>query len=162
VSISDHRARILAKGGNADLRRRETIAVIVARGAPDHRSDRLAAVKPNLPDNHAVSEAHPKTNPATLTVYGADWCRDCRRSKRILAERGIAFAWIDVAAQPEIRDELTANGYPAIPVIVLPDGTILMEPSDDVLVAAVGGESDVPAAGADYSPSASSSSISSS
>lgn len=93
-----------------------------------------------------MTVTHPIANPTTLTVYGADWCGDCRRSKRLLAEREISYAWVDVAAQPEIRAELTANGYPAIPVIVLPDGRILMEPSDDELVAALEAASPVTAA----------------
>jgi glutaredoxin len=143
--------------------------IVARRPALGHRSDRPAAANADLPDNHVVSHAHPKPNPATITVYGADWCRDCRRSKRLLAERGVAFDWVDVSAQPEIRDELTANGYPAIPVIVLPDGAILMEPSDDALAAALGvadegsaARADSPSeSAADYSPSASSSSISS-
>ncbi len=84
-----------------------------------------------------MSVTHPVADPSTLTVYGADWCGDCRRSKRLLAERAVVYTWIDVAAQPEIRAELTANGYPAIPVIVLPGGAILMEPSDDELLAAL-------------------------
>ena len=84
-----------------------------------------------------MTVAHPVVNPAAVTVYGADWCGDCRRSKRLLTARGVEFDWIDVAAQPAIRDELTANGYPAIPVIVLPDGAILMEPSDEELAAAL-------------------------
>jgi len=84
-----------------------------------------------------MSAAHPVTDPTTITVYGADWCGDCRRSKRLLARRGIAFAWVDVKEQPEVRDQLRAGGYPAIPVIVLPDGTILMEPSDADLSAAL-------------------------
>ncbi|HEY5630326.1 MAG TPA: glutaredoxin family protein [Candidatus Limnocylindrales bacterium] len=84
-----------------------------------------------------MTVTHPIPNPATLTVYGADWCADCRRSKRLLAAREVDYAWVDVAAQPEIRAELTANGYPAIPVIVLPDARILMEPSDEELNAAL-------------------------
>ena len=68
----------------------------------------------------------------------------------------MAFDEVDVAAKPEIRRELTANGYPAIPVVVLPDGTILMEPSNDELTAALD------AAEATYSAPASSSSSSSS
>jgi glutaredoxin len=91
----------------------------------------------DLPDNQGMTVTHPIANPATLTVYGADWCGDCRRSKRLLAEREIAFTFVDVAAQPEIRVELTANGYPAIPVIVLPAVGILMEPSDEELSAAL-------------------------
>ena len=98
-----------------------------------------------MPDNQAMTVTHPVTNPATLTVYGADWCGDCRRAKRLLATREIAFAWVDVAAQPEIRAELTANGYPAIPVIVLPDGATLMEPSDEALGAALDAMSLAPA-----------------
>ena len=90
----------------------------------------------NLPDNQAMS-SHPVAHPATITVYGADWCGDCRRSKRLLAARDIDYEWVDVAAQPGIRAELTANGYPAIPVVVMPDGAILMEPSDAQLAAAL-------------------------
>jgi mycoredoxin len=81
--------------------------------------------------------SHPIAHPPTLTVYGADWCGDCRRSKRLIDARGIAYDWVDVARQPEVRAELSANGYPAIPVIVLADGSILMEPSDDELAAAL-------------------------
>jgi glutaredoxin len=76
---------------------------------------------------------HPIAHPTTITVYGAEWCGDCRRSKRLLTARETAYDWVDVAAEPAIRDELTASGYPAIPVIVLPNGSILMEPSDEVL-----------------------------
>lgn len=84
-----------------------------------------------------MTVTHPIPNPVKLTVYGADWCGDCRRSKRLLAAREVDYAWVDVAAQPDIRAELTANGYPAIPVIVLPDARILMEPSDEELNAAL-------------------------
>ncbi len=84
-----------------------------------------------------MSPAHPITDPTTITVYGADWCGDCRRSKRLLARRGVAFTWIDVKERPEVRDELRASGYRAIPVIALPDGAILVEPSDADLSAAI-------------------------
>ncbi len=84
-----------------------------------------------------MSQTHPIANPDTITFYGADWCPDCRRSKRLLAARGAAYEWVDVEALPEVRAELTANGYPAIPVIVLPGGGILMEPSDPDLAAAL-------------------------
>lgn len=92
-----------------------------------------------MPDNRGMSVTHPIADPASLTVYGADWCGDCRRTKRLLAEFGVDYDWVDVEAQPEIRAELTANGYPAIPVVVLPGGSILMEPSNDQLAAALAG-----------------------
>jgi glutaredoxin len=83
-----------------------------------------------------MTATHPVIDPATITVYGAGWCGDCRRSKRLLDARATTYAWVDTGA-PGVRDELRAAGYDAIPVIVLPDGTTLMEPSDAALTAAL-------------------------
>ena len=83
-----------------------------------------------------MTATHPVASPDVVTVYGADWCPDCRRSKRLLAARGTPFLDVDTGA-PGVRDELRAAGYPAIPVVVLPGGTILMEPSDAELSAAL-------------------------
>jgi len=73
----------------------------------------------------------------TVTVYGADWCGDCRRTKRWLAASGLEGTWIDRDANPEVRAMLADAGYLAIPVVVLPDGTVLVEPSDAALADAV-------------------------
>ena len=73
----------------------------------------------------------------TVTVYGADWCGDCRRTKRWLAASGLEWTWIDRYANPEVRAMLADAGYLAIPVVVLPDGTVLVEPSDAALADAV-------------------------
>jgi glutaredoxin len=73
-----------------------------------------------------------------VTVYGADWCGDCRRTRRWLDASGVAWEWIDRDAQPAVRSMLADAGYLAIPVVVLPDGTILVEPSDAALAAALG------------------------
>jgi glutaredoxin len=73
----------------------------------------------------------------TLTVYGADWCGDCRRTKRYLAETATPYTWIDTDAQPEQRALLRAAGYPGIPVVVVPGGAILMEPSNGALAEAL-------------------------
>jgi glutaredoxin len=75
---------------------------------------------------------------STITVYGADWCGDCRRTKRWLTASGLAWTWIDRDADPEVRRMLADAGYLAIPVVVLPDGEVLVEPSDAELAAAVG------------------------
>ena len=80
--------------------------------------------------------AHPIPDPTTITVYGADWCGDCRRTKRLLTGREVPFTYLDADA-PGVREALTAAGYPAIPVVVLPGGAILMEPSNDALNAAL-------------------------
>jgi mycoredoxin len=100
-------------------------------------------VPPDVPDNRAMTNPaapNPAALPAatTITVYGADWCGDCRRTKRWLNASGIEWTWIDRDADPEVRLMLADAGYLAIPVVVLPSGRILVEPSDAQLAAAVG------------------------
>lgn len=70
----------------------------------------------------------------TIVMYGADWCSDCRRSKRQLEDLGVAFDYRDVEHSDADRDEAIAiSGRQSIPVIVLPDGTHLVEPSNPQL-----------------------------
>lgn len=71
-----------------------------------------------------------------LTVYGADWCGDCRRSKRLLDRLAVPYAWIDVDADRAASAEVMRinGGIRAIPVIVFPDGHHLTEPADRVLL----------------------------
>jgi mycoredoxin len=76
-----------------------------------------------------------------IIVYGADWCGDCRRTKRWLNSSGIEWTWIDRDADPEVRRMLADAGYLAIPVVVLPSGEVLVEPSDGRLAEAVGSAS---------------------
>lgn len=74
----------------------------------------------------------------TVTVYGADWCRDCIRSKALLDRLGADYEYIDLVARPEEADRAQAiSGRTNIPVIVFPDGRHLVEPSDSELAAAL-------------------------
>jgi len=67
-------------------------------------------------------------------MYGADWCHDCRRSKRLLDASGVAYDYVDVEALPEAADAARAiSGRTNIPVIVFPDGSHVVEPSDELL-----------------------------
>lgn len=72
-----------------------------------------------------------------LTVYGASWCPDVKRSKALLDGRGVAYDYVDVeadaAAEAAVR-ELQGGGR-RIPTIVWPDGTFLVEPDDTALAA---------------------------
>ena len=70
-----------------------------------------------------------------ITMYAADWCGDCRRSKRLLAELNVPYTLIDVDADESAAEKVIAinNGMRSIPVIVFDDGTHLTEPSDAVL-----------------------------
>jgi thioredoxin reductase (NADPH) len=73
----------------------------------------------------------------TITIYGATWCPDCRRSKKFLTEQRIPYTWIDIEKQPEHQAfvEQVNNGKRIIPTIVFDDGSILVEPSDAQLAA---------------------------
>lgn len=65
-------------------------------------------------------------------MYGADWCGDCRRSKALLARLGVAYDLVDTDTTPDAGDRIRAitGGRQNIPVIVFPDGTHQVEPSD--------------------------------
>lgn len=78
--------------------------------------------------------------PTEITMYGADWCGDCRRTKQYLAKNEISYTWVDVEANPdEIATVMKYNdGRKSIPVVVFPDGTHLTEPSDADMDAKLG------------------------
>jgi len=67
-----------------------------------------------------------------ITVFGADWCGDCRRAKRLFGELGVEYRWIDLVEDPSAADVARdISGRTNIPVITYPDGTHQVEPSDD-------------------------------
>ncbi len=75
-----------------------------------------------------------------ITVYGAPWCPDCRRSKAFLTEQRIMFRWVDIDADEAGRryvEDLQGGGR-TIPTIVFPDGSHLLEPSNAELAAKLG------------------------
>ncbi|MDQ1130178.1 glutaredoxin domain-containing protein [Microbacterium sp. SORGH_AS_0888] len=68
---------------------------------------------------------------SSLTMFGADWCRDCRRTKAQLDELGVAYEYVDLEADPaaaEVAREI--SGRTNIPVVVYPDATHQVEPSN--------------------------------
>jgi thioredoxin reductase (NADPH) len=67
-----------------------------------------------------------------ITVYGAYWCPDCRRSKKFLGENFIPFNWVDVEEDKEGEAFVIAKngGKRIIPTIVFEDGSFLVEPSN--------------------------------
>jgi mycoredoxin len=68
---------------------------------------------------------------ASLTMFGAEWCRDCRRSKKLLDGLGVAYDYVDLESVPDGADRaLAISGRTQIPVIVFADDTHLVEPSD--------------------------------
>jgi len=68
---------------------------------------------------------------AAITMYGAEWCGDCRRSKRLLDSLGVAYEYVDVANDDAGKDvAIEISGKQSIPVITFSDGTFVVEPSD--------------------------------
>ena len=70
-------------------------------------------------------------------MYFADWCGDCRRSKRLMDELNLTYTLIDIEADSAAADKVIEinGGMRSIPVIVFADGTHLTEPSDIALKA---------------------------
>jgi glutaredoxin-like protein len=67
-----------------------------------------------------------------LTVYGADWCPDVKRSRALLDREGVEYSYVDVEADADAEQRVRAlqGGERRIPTIVWDDGTFLVEPSD--------------------------------
>jgi glutaredoxin-like protein len=67
----------------------------------------------------------------TLTMYGADWCSDCRRTKAQLDGLGVSYDYIDVEADAaSAAAAQRISGRTNIPVVVYPDGSHQVEPSN--------------------------------
>lgn len=71
------------------------------------------------------------TAPA-IHVYGAEWCGDCHRARRFLDSLRIPYQWTDVDRDPEALAYVRRvnQGRRVIPVMVFPDGSLLVEPGN--------------------------------
>lgn len=71
----------------------------------------------------------------TMTMYGADWCGDCRRAKAYFAEHGVPYTYVDLIERPEATDIVLERngGAKSIPVVVFADDSHLTEPSNEDL-----------------------------
>lgn len=77
-----------------------------------------------------------ETASPAVTLFGADWCRDCLRSKALLERLGVAYDYVDLVADESAAERAQAiSGRTNIPVIVFPDDTHQVEPSDRELSA---------------------------
>lgn len=71
-----------------------------------------------------------------IKVYGTTWCGTSRRVVRTLDEHNIDYEWIDIDQDPEAEKLVieTNNGFRSVPTLFFPDGTILVEPRNHVLL----------------------------
>jgi len=84
-----------------------------------------------------VIDDFPFPPPTVLTVYGADWCGDCRRAKALLAARAVPHVYVDLIADLEAQRRLQAAGILAVPVMAFPDGRVLIDPPFSEFAAAL-------------------------
>lgn len=75
-----------------------------------------------------------------ITLYGASWCPDCRRSKNFFTEQRIPYTYVDLEEHPEAADIVTGlnDGKQIIPTIVFPDGSFVAEPTNEELADKLG------------------------
>jgi thioredoxin reductase (NADPH) len=75
-----------------------------------------------------------------VTVYGAYWCPDCRRSKKFLGEQLIPYRWVDIEQDKEGEAYVLGrnDGRRIIPMIVFEDDTFLVEPTNAELARKLG------------------------
>jgi mycoredoxin len=73
--------------------------------------------------------------PHKIVMYAVDWCPDCRRAKFFFERMKIPYEMVNVD-----KDERGAefvkqvnNGMRSVPTIILPDGSIMVEPSSEQL-----------------------------
>ena len=72
-----------------------------------------------------------ETSPESITMFGADWCRDCIRTKKQLDELGVEYTYVDLVADPAAADVARdISGRTNIPVVLYPDASFQVEPSN--------------------------------
>jgi mycoredoxin len=81
------------------------------------------------------------TASALVKLYGTPWCGHSAWVRRALEQAGISHQWIDISRDPEAAAwvESVSAGQQRVPVLLFPDGDILVEPSPAVLNAKLAG-----------------------
>jgi mycoredoxin len=74
-------------------------------------------------------------DPETIVLYGKPWCYDCKRARSVLAEMNIPFLDVDIEEDLNGREFIKQinSGFESVPTILFPDGSRLVEPSNNEL-----------------------------
>src|SRR3954465_4619584 len=75
-----------------------------------------------------------------ITLYGTNWCGDCKRAKQFFGEQRVHYDFVDVDADSDgmAYVEQVNSGKQVIPVIRFDDGSTLIEPSNAQLAEKLG------------------------
>ena len=74
-------------------------------------------------------------SPSQIVMYFTEWCPDCRRAKFFFKRKNIDVLEVDVKTDKKAEEfvkELN-NGNRSVPTIILPDGSMMVEPSTEAL-----------------------------
>lgn len=71
-------------------------------------------------------------SPEPIRVVGLQWAAQAHEVRDFLARNGVPYRWMDLERDPAARALLEdlGLGHDRLPVLVLPDGTYVVEPSD--------------------------------
>lgn len=74
-----------------------------------------------------------------IIFYGATWCGDCKRSQAYLDSHHIPYKFINIDEVEGAAEKVKEinHGMTSTPTIVFPNGTVLVEPSDEKLADAI-------------------------
>jgi glutaredoxin len=73
--------------------------------------------------------------PTQIVMYAVEWCPDCRRAKFFFKRKKIEVLEVDVNTDTKAEafvKELN-HGNRSVPTIILPDGSLMVEPSSEEL-----------------------------
>ena len=75
-----------------------------------------------------------------VTLYGNTWCGSSRRARLFFDQRHIPYRWVDIDTDEKAAKyvESLNEGNRSVPTIVWPDGSMLVEPSNEVLAEKLG------------------------
>ncbi|WP_291414059.1 glutaredoxin family protein [Actinophytocola sp.] len=89
-------------------------------------------------DGRTAVEALTSEQAECVWLFGADWCADCRRAVEWLTRHDVPFTMIDTNDDDErSRAARIVGGRTNIPVLVVPDGRVLVEPTNVELAGAL-------------------------
>ena len=75
-----------------------------------------------------------------IIVYGTTWCGDCRRAVAALDRYQVDYRFINIdydkAAEKMVIEH--NRGFRSVPTILFPDGSILVEPSSNLILSKLG------------------------
>ncbi len=89
-----------------------------------------------------VAQSEQTGNPPgqQIKMYGADWCSDCKRTKKFLGEQRVSYEYINIEEDQDAQAyvQQLQHGGMSIPTLVFGDGSVLVEPSNAQLAEKLG------------------------